>query len=84
MHKIVSAGRYIDVNHTEHSINLQKKTTRYMLEVSIKIAKCSRKFAFWPFSHQKQCVNTMVPFKSKIMNFDVIIHILLTSNILKS
>ena len=55
--KIASAGRYIDVSHTEHSINLQMQTICYMRKVSIKLA---------------------------IMNFDVIIHILLTSNILKS
>ena len=40
-------------SHTEHSINLQMKTTCYMREVSIKLANCSRNFATWPFSHQK-------------------------------
>ena len=43
--KIVSAGRYIDVSHTEHSINLQMKTTCYMREVNIKLANCTRNFA---------------------------------------
>ena len=42
--KIVSAGRYIDVSHTEHSINLQIKTTCYMGEVN-KLANCNRNFA---------------------------------------
>ena len=36
--KILSAGCYIDVIHTEHSINLQMKTTCYMRVVSIKLA----------------------------------------------
>ena len=36
--RIVSAGRYIDVSRTEHSTNLQMKTTCYMREVCIKLA----------------------------------------------
>ena len=50
---IVSAERYIDVNQTEHSKNLQMKTISYMREVSIKLANCNRNFATWPSSHQK-------------------------------
>ena len=34
----MSVGRYIDVSHTEHSINLQMKIACYMREVSIKLA----------------------------------------------
>ena len=51
--RIVSAGRYIDFSQTEHSTNLQMKTTRYNREVSIILANCNQNFATWPFSHQK-------------------------------
>ena len=50
--KSVSAERYIDVSHTEHSINLQMKTTCSILEVSIGLVYCNPNFATWPFSHQ--------------------------------
>ena len=40
----MSAGHYIDVSHTEYSMNLQMKTTCYMREVSIKLAYCTRNF----------------------------------------
>ena len=54
-----------------------------MREVSIKLAKCNRNFAPWPFSSEK-CVNIMLPLKCRILNFDILIHILLTSNIRKA
>ena len=66
----VSVGRFIDVSHSEHSINLQMKTTCYMREVSIKILNCYRNFATWPFSHQKnasKCI--MVPLKCRKNEF---------------
>ena len=59
----------------------QMKTTCYMQEVSIKLAKCNLNFAI--LSSEK-CVNIMVPLTCRIMNFDFIMHILLTSNILKA
>ena len=68
--KLVSGEHYIDTGYTEHSVYLQMKTTRYMQEVSIKLANLIK---IWLFSHQKNvstlwCNNTH----------------LLTSNILKS
>ena len=81
--KIVSAERYIEVSQTEHSTHLHMKPTSYMRKVIIKLANCNQNFATWPFSHQKNCVNIMVLLKCRIMNFDVKIYILLTSNILK-
>ena len=78
------AGRYIDVSYIEHSINLQMKTTCYMREVSIKHAITVPETLPLGPSLTKKIVNIMVPLKCRIMNFDVIIHILLTSNILKS
>ena len=51
--RIMSAGRYIDVYQTENSTHLQKKTTCYMREVSIKLDNCNQNFDTCPFSHRK-------------------------------
>ena len=44
----VSAGRYIDISQTEHSLNL---------EVIIKLANCNQNFGTWPYSHQKKHIH---------------------------
>ena len=80
--EIVSAGRYIDVSHIDHSIHLQIKTTCYVREESIKLAK--PKLCNMAILSSETCINIMVPLKYRILNFDVIIHIVLTFYILKS
>ena len=69
----MSAGRYIDVSHTEHSINLQMKTACYMREVSIKLDNLSETL---PLGHSlvRKYVNIMVPLKRRIMSLDVIMN----------
>ena len=54
-----------------------------MWKVSIKLANCNRNFATWPFSHQKKLRKHYGAFVVQNNEFDVKIHILLTSNMLK-
>ena len=42
-----------------------------------------KKYVIWGKLSSEKCVNIMVSLKCRIINFDVIIHILLMSNILK-
>ena len=59
------------------AIHLQMKTTRHMREVSIKLANCNRNFAT-----SEKCINMMVTLNGRIINFDVMIYILLTSKVI--
>ena len=68
--KIVSAGRYIDVSHTEHSIHLQMKTTCYMREVSINLLTVTETLSLG-HSQTEKCVHIMVRLKCRILNIDV-------------
>ena len=61
--RVVSAIRYIDVSQTEHSTNLQIKTTCHLRAVSIKLVLCHLSIL-----SSEICVNIMVLLKCRIIN----------------
>ena len=59
---------YIDVSHTEHSMNLQIKTTYYIRGVNINLLTVTETLPLGHSSSEK-CAIFMVPLNCRILNF---------------
>ena len=63
---------------------MQMKTADDMGKINTLLAHCKRNFVFLPFFRQKNAQTVWMAMKCRIINFDAIFYVLLTSIVVKS